>query len=213
MTESASQTTRASRIAKPSSSTSPSSSASSWGLSGRVGMRVLMHRDLITCRFFRSLPRSWLKKYWRGHGKESNKHPLASSSSLSSSFSSSSLSSSPLSWSSSPSSLSSAHFSSCSSSVPSHFLHSPVSRLFSPALKDRDREREHSVTASSQFLDGYPSVLSAPGMTISPRGPNTQLTAAHTTNTTAASAHGLGHSLHHHSSSGSVSLPCKLHLS
>ncbi|XP_053178031.1 rho guanine nucleotide exchange factor 18 [Scomber japonicus] len=72
------------------------------------------------------------------------------------------------------------------------------------ALKDRDREREHSVTASSQFLDGYPSVLSAPGMTISPRGPNTQPTAAHTTNTTAASAHSLGHSLHHHSSSGSL---------
>lgn len=180
-----------SRIAKT------SSSSSSWGLSRRFGVRVLMHRDVITCRFFRSLPRSWLIKSWGRLGHESNEHLLASSS-LSSS--------SPLSWSSSPFSLSSPHFSSCSSPVPSPFFRSPVSRLSSPALKDRDREREQSGT--SQFLDGYPGFPSAPGMTISPRGPSTQPTAAHNTNSTAASAHSLGHSLCHHNSSGSVPLPC-----
>ncbi|XP_042272363.1 rho guanine nucleotide exchange factor 18 isoform X1 [Thunnus maccoyii] len=72
------------------------------------------------------------------------------------------------------------------------------------ALKDRDREREQSGTASSQFLDGSQGVPSAPGMTICPRGPSTQPPAAHTTNTTAASAHSLGHSLHHNNSSGSL---------
>lgn len=189
-TKGTTQTTGASkgfsRTAKPSSS----SSASSWGVSGRFGVRVLMHRDLITCRFFRSLPRSWLKKYWGRFGQESNKHPFASSSSSSSS---------PLSWSSSPFSLSSLRFSSCSSSVSPHSLRSPVSRLSSPALKDWDREREQCGSASSQALDGHPGFFSTPGMTISPWGPST---AAHTTSSTAASASSLGHSLRHHNSSG-----------
>lgn len=110
-----------SRIAKT------SSSSSSWGLSRRFGVRVLMHRDVITCRFFRSLPRSWLIKSWGRLGHESNEHLLASSS-LSSS--------SPLSWSSSPFSLSSPHFSSCSSPVPSPFFRSPVSlSSFFPSTK------------------------------------------------------------------------------
>lgn len=177
-----------SRIAKPSSSSfSPSSSASSWGLSGRVGVRVLMHRDLITCRFFRSLPRSWLKKYWGQIGQDSNKLR----------FTSASLS--PLRWSSSPFSLSSPCFSSCSSSVSSRCLRLPVSRLFSPALKERDRERELSV--SSQTLDGHPG-FHTPGMTISQWGPSTQSTAAHTTSSTLAPAFSLGHSLRYNNSSG-----------
>ncbi len=190
VTKGATQTTGASkgfsRISKPSSS----SSASSWSLSRRVGVQVLMHRDLITCRFFRSPPRSWLKKYWGRFGQEPNKHPLASSS-LSSS--------SPLRWSSSPFSLSSLHFSSCSSSVSPHSLRSPVSHLSSPALKDRDREREQCGSASSQALDGHPGFLCTPGMTISPWGPSTS---SHTTSSTAASASSLGHSLRHHNSSG-----------
>lgn len=176
-----------SRIAKPSSSLSPSSSASSWGLSGRVGVRVLMHRDLITCRFFRPLPQSWLKKYWGQLGQESNKHRLASSS--------------PLRWSSFPFSLSSPCISSCSSSVPSHFLRLPVSRLYPPALKDRDRERDQSGPVSSQTLDGHPGFLSTPGMTISQWGPSTQPTAAHTASSTLAPASSLGHSLRHINSS------------
>lgn len=180
-----------SRMAK-SSSSSPSSSASSWGLSGRVGVQVLMHRDLITCRFFQSLPRSWLKKYWGQLGQESNKHRLASASS------------SPLRWSSSPFSLSSPRFSSRSSSVPSHCLRLPVSRLFSPALKYRDRERELSSPVSSQTLDGHPG-FPTPGMTISQWGPSTQPTAAHTTSSTLAPAFSLGHSLRYNNSSGWVS--------
>lgn len=180
VTKGSTQTTGASkgcrRISKTSSSSSPSSSASSWGLSGHVGVRVLMHRDLITCRFFRSLPRSWLKKYWRRLGPKSNKHPPASSSSSLFSLSS-------------------------PSSSSSRFLRSPVSPLSSPALKDRDREWEHSGPASySQALDGHPGFLSTPGMTISPWGPSTQPTAAHTTSSTAASS--LGQSFRHHNSSG-----------
>lgn len=192
VTEDAIQTTRTSkcfRTAKPSSpSSSPSSSASMWGLSGRVGMRVLMHRDLITCRFFRSLPRSWLKKYWAPLGQKSNKRCFGSSSSSSHR------------WSSSPFSLSSSRFPSCSSSVRS--LSSPVSRLSSPALKDRDRERDQAGSASSQNLDGHPCFLSTPGMTIGQWGPSTQLTATHTSCYTASPASSLGHSLHHHNGSG-----------
>ncbi|XP_070764989.1 rho guanine nucleotide exchange factor 18 [Enoplosus armatus] len=72
------------------------------------------------------------------------------------------------------------------------------------ALKDRDREREQLGSASSQALDGHPGFLITPGMTISPWGPSTQLTAAHTTSSSAASASSLGHSLRHHNSSGSL---------
>ncbi|GLD50140.1 rho guanine nucleotide exchange factor 18 isoform X4 [Lates japonicus] len=72
------------------------------------------------------------------------------------------------------------------------------------ALKDRDRERDQAAPASSQTLDGHPSFLSAPGMTISQWGPNTQLTATYTTSSTAATASNLGHSLRHHNSSGSL---------
>lgn len=72
------------------------------------------------------------------------------------------------------------------------------------ALKDRDREREQSGSASSQALDGHSGFLSTPGMTISLWGPSTQSTAAHTTSSTAASASSLGHSLRHHNSSGSL---------
>ncbi|KAM7409860.1 hypothetical protein PAMA_001388 [Pampus argenteus] len=71
-------------------------------------------------------------------------------------------------------------------------------------LKDRDREREQSGTASTQFLDGYPDFSSAPGMTISLRGQSTQPTAANSTNSTVTSAHSFGHSLHHNNSSGSL---------
>lgn len=189
-----------SRITKPSSS-SPSSSTSLWGLSRPVGVQLSMHRDLITWHFSRPLPRSWLKKHWGRLGQESNKHSLASSS-LSSS--------SPLRWSSSPFSLSSSRFSSRPSSVFPHFLRSPVSRLSSPALKDRDREREQLGSAYSQALDGHPGFFSTPGMTISPWGSSTHSTATHTTSSTTAPACSLGHSLRHHNSSGSVSLPCKL---
>lgn len=189
VTKESSQTTGASktssRSAKPSSS---SPSPSSLSLSGRAGLRVLMHRDLITCRFIRSFPRSWLKKYWTRLGRESNKHRLASSS--------------PLHWSSSPFSLSSSHFSSCSSSGPSHFLRLPVSRLFSSALKDRDRERDQPGAVSSQSLNGNLGFLSAPGMTVGQWGHNTQSTAAHTTSATVASASSLSQSLRHNSSSG-----------
>ncbi|XP_029285191.1 LOW QUALITY PROTEIN: rho guanine nucleotide exchange factor 18 [Cottoperca gobio] len=70
----------------------------------------------------------------------------------------------------------------------------------SPHLALKDREREHSGLASSQALDGHPSVLSTPGMTISPWG--TQPTAAHATSSTAASS--FGHNLRYHNSSGSL---------
>ncbi|XP_040896037.1 rho guanine nucleotide exchange factor 18 isoform X2 [Toxotes jaculatrix] len=72
------------------------------------------------------------------------------------------------------------------------------------ALKDRDRERDQAGPASSLTLDGQPSYLSVPGMTVSQWGPNTQLTAAHTTSSTAALASSFGHSLRHHNSSGSL---------
>ncbi|XP_069006634.1 rho guanine nucleotide exchange factor 18 [Embiotoca jacksoni] len=65
------------------------------------------------------------------------------------------------------------------------------------ALKDWDKERDQAGSAASQALDGHRGFLSAPGMTIGP-----QPTAAHTTNSTAASS--LGHSLRHHNSSGSI---------
>ncbi|XP_049443520.1 rho guanine nucleotide exchange factor 18 isoform X2 [Epinephelus fuscoguttatus] len=70
------------------------------------------------------------------------------------------------------------------------------------ALKDWDREREHSGPASSQALDGHPGLLSTPGMTISAWGPSTQPTAAHSTSSTAASS--FGQSLRHDNSSGSL---------
>ena len=190
--EGTTQTSRASkacsRIAKPSPSSYTSSSTSSWGLSGRVGMRVgvLRHRDLITCRFFHSLPRSWLKKYWGRLRLRSNKRPFAS------------LSSFALRWSSSPFSLSRRRVSPPSPRLPSVHL----SHLSSPALKDRDRERDQVGPASTLTLEGHSGFLSAPGMTISQWGPNTQLTAAHSTSSTAAPATSLGQSLCHHSSSG-----------
>uniref|UniRef100_A0A8D2ZTK0 Rho/rac guanine nucleotide exchange factor (GEF) 18b n=1 Tax=Scophthalmus maximus TaxID=52904 RepID=A0A8D2ZTK0_SCOMX len=72
-------------------------------------------------------------------------------------------------------------------------------------LKDRDTERDQSGPASSQTLDGHPGFLCTPGMTISHWGPNTHLTASHTTSSTAAApASSLGHSLRHHNSSGSL---------
>lgn len=185
------RTSKCPRIARPPSpSSSPSSSASTWGLSGHVGIQVLTHRDLITCRFFRSLPRSWLKKYWGQLGEKSNKHLF--------SF----LSSSARHRSSSPFSLSSYCFPSCPPSVPARSLCSPISRLSSPALKDRDRERDQAGSASSQSLDGHPCPLCAPGMTIGQWGPNAQLTATHTSCSTASTTSSLGHSLHHHSGSG-----------
>lgn len=187
-------TTRSKRIARPSSS-SPSSSTSSRGLSGRVGVRVLMHRDLITCQFFRSLPQTGLKKYWGQRERQSNKRrPPASSSSSSTSTPH---------WSSSP-------FSSRSPSVSFQYLRLPISRLSFPVLKDRDREREQLGPASSQVLDGHQGFLTTPGMTISPWGSSTQPTAAHTTSYTAASASSFGHSLHHNNSSGWVFLPHEL---
>lgn len=172
----------ASKTGKPSS---PSFSASSWGLSGRVGVRVLMHRDMITCRFFRSLPRSWMKKYWGRFGQKPNGSSASS-----------------LRWSSSPFSLSSPRWSSRSSSVPSHFLRSPVSRLSFSALKDRDRERDQAGPAASHALDGHRGFLSAPGMTISSYGPSTQPSAFHTTSSASTTASSLGSSLRHHNSSG-----------
>ncbi|XP_056234200.1 rho guanine nucleotide exchange factor 18 isoform X2 [Seriola aureovittata] len=72
------------------------------------------------------------------------------------------------------------------------------------ALKDRDRERDQAGPASSQTLDGHQGFLSTPGMTVSQWGPNTQLTAAHTTYSSATPTSSLGHSLHHHNSSGSL---------
>ncbi|MEQ2164014.1 hypothetical protein GOODEAATRI_002149 [Goodea atripinnis] len=158
---------------------SPSFSASSWGLSGHVGVRVLMHRDMITCRFYRSLPRSWLKKYWGQFGKDSNKSSY-----------------SPLRWSSSPFSLSSPRLSTCSSNIQSYFLRSPVSRLSFPALKDRDREKDQAGTAASQAADGHRGFPSVPGMTISSFGPSTHLSASFNSS--------FGTSLRHHSSSGSL---------
>lgn len=164
---------------KTAKTSSPSFSASSWGLSGRLGVRVLMHRDMITCRFFRSLPRSWLKKYWRAHGHESK-----------------SSSSSPLRWSSSPFSRSSPHL----SSVPSHFRRSPIYHLYFPALKDRERERDQAGPAAS--LDGHRGLLSASGMTISPWGPSIHSAATHNTSSTTAPYSSLGQSLRHNNSSG-----------
>ncbi|CAJ1060618.1 rho guanine nucleotide exchange factor 18 isoform X1 [Xyrichtys novacula] len=72
------------------------------------------------------------------------------------------------------------------------------------ALKDREREREQSGPASSQGLNGHPGFLSTPGMTISQWGPTSQPTATHTTSSTAAPSFSAGHSLRHHSSSGSL---------
>lgn len=150
--------------------------SSSWGLSRHVGVRVLLHRDLTTCRFLRSLPGSWLKKYWGRLGKKSNKQP-------------------PTSTSSSPPrptsrSLPSICVPAAPSSGSSRFLLSPASPCFSsPASK----EREHSGQASSQPLDGHPGFHSTPGMTVSLWGPSSQ-------SATAASV--LGHSLRHHNSSG-----------
>ena len=192
LTKGTTQTTGApkgrSRTIKPSPSSSPSSSASSRGLSGRVGVRVLMHRDLITCRVFRSMSRSWLKKFWHRRKPELNSRLPSSSC--------------PPRWSSSPFSLSSPPFSSRSSSVSSHVLSSLVFRLSSSALKDRDREREQLAPASSQALDGHPGFSSTPGMTVVAWGTSTQPTAAHTTSSTTAPASSLGHSLRHHNSSG-----------
>lgn len=172
---------------KTAKASSPSFSASSWGLSGRVGMRVLMHRDMITCRFYRSLPRSWLIKYWGQLGRDSNKP-----------------SSLPLRWSSSPFSLSSPRLSPSSSSFQSRILRSPVSRLSFSALKDRDREKDQAGTATSQAADGHRGFPSVQGMTISSFGPNTLPPTSLSSSFTAASASSVGHSLHHHSSSGWV---------
>lgn len=170
---------KAPSIFKPSSI---SSSGSSWVLSGRLGLRELMHRDMITCRFIRSLSRSWLKKYCGQPRQNSAK------------------SSSPLRWSSSPFFLSSPELS--SSSIPSHFLRSPVSRLSFPALKDRDRDKDQASTTTSYALNGHRSSPSTPGMTVGLWGPSTQQTATHNTSSTASPACSLGQKLRHHSSSG-----------
>uniref|UniRef100_A0A8C1MHT6 Rho/rac guanine nucleotide exchange factor (GEF) 18b n=1 Tax=Cyprinus carpio TaxID=7962 RepID=A0A8C1MHT6_CYPCA len=37
----------------------------SWGLSHRLGVRVLLHRDLLSCRFLDSMPRSFLRHCYR----------------------------------------------------------------------------------------------------------------------------------------------------
>lgn len=158
---------------------SPASPASSWGLTGRVGLRVLMHHDVITCRFFRSLPRSWLRQNWGRVGRDSK-----------------SLFSSPLRWSSSPFTLSSSRLPR-SPSVSSDYIQSPVSRLSFPALKDRDREQDQAGPAGFQALDGHRGLLSAPGMTVSPLGLSTSQTAA---NTSTASTSSVG--LRYNSSSG-----------
>uniref|UniRef100_A0A3Q2P0J3 Rho/Rac guanine nucleotide exchange factor 18 n=1 Tax=Fundulus heteroclitus TaxID=8078 RepID=A0A3Q2P0J3_FUNHE len=116
-----------------------------------------MHRDIITCRFYRSLPRSWLKKYWVQLRRDSDE-----------------ASSSPRRWSSSPFSLSSPRLSPCPPAAPSHFLRSPLSRLSLPALKDRDREKDQAGTAAaSQAADGHRGFASVPGMTVSSCGPST----------------------------------------
>lgn len=184
LSQNASSSKSCSRNAKPSTSYSPSS----WG---RMGVRILMHRDLLTCRFFRSLPRSWLKKFWGR--QQSNKHH-STSSSFSSSHSQH--------WSSSHYCISSP----CCSSSSCVLSSSPVFHFCTPAIKDRDRERESS---SSQALDGHPSGSSVPGMTIFPRGPNASPAAAHSSSTATASS--AGHRLRHHSSSGSVPLTGKCH--
>ncbi|CAN9500408.1 unnamed protein product [Ophioblennius macclurei] len=67
-------------------------------------------------------------------------------------------------------------------------------------VKDRERERDQAGWTASQALDGYRGLLSAPGMTVSSWGPSTQPAAAHNNSFSAS----LGHSLHHHSSSGSL---------
>ncbi|XP_029355223.1 rho guanine nucleotide exchange factor 18 isoform X2 [Echeneis naucrates] len=74
----------------------------------------------------------------------------------------------------------------------------------SSSLTLKDRERDPTGLASLQTLDGHPGFLSAPGMTISQWGPNTQQTATHTTCSTSASVYSPGQSLHHHNSSGSI---------
>lgn len=160
-------------------------SASSWGLSGRVGVRVLMHRDMITCRFFRSLPRSWLKKYWARFGQNC---PKSSSSSLG--------------WSSSPFSLSSPRFSARASSLPAQFFRSPVSRLSFSALKDRDREKDQAGPGASQALDGHRGFPGAPGMTVGLLGPSSQLSAVPYSCSFGSSTCSLGHSLQQHTNSG-----------
>lgn len=184
----AGKTVRASKGAsKTARASSLSFSASSWGLSGRVGVRVLMHRDMITCRFYRSLPRSWLKKYWGQLGKDSNKSPSL-----------------PLRWSSSPFSLSSPRLSPCTSSIQSHFLRSPVSRLSFPALKDRDREKDQAGKDLAQAADGHRGFSGIPGMTVSSFGTSTQPSASLSSSFAAAPACSVGPSLRHHSSSGWV---------
>ncbi|XP_076008957.1 rho guanine nucleotide exchange factor 18 [Genypterus blacodes] len=70
------------------------------------------------------------------------------------------------------------------------FLRAASSATPHTALKDRDREQQHS-SASAQVLDGHPGSSSSPGMTVSPRGSFSQLTAAH-------------NSPRHHNSSGSL---------
>ncbi|XP_029906256.1 rho guanine nucleotide exchange factor 18 isoform X2 [Myripristis murdjan] len=74
-------------------------------------------------------------------------------------------------------------------------------------LKERDRERDQSCPASLQPVDGPPGLLCAPGMTIPPRGANAQPTTTHTASSASAppsTSYSFGHSLHHHSSSGSL---------
>ncbi|XP_061680506.1 rho guanine nucleotide exchange factor 18-like isoform X2 [Syngnathoides biaculeatus] len=71
-------------------------------------------------------------------------------------------------------------------------------------LKDRHREEEQSRTASSQTLNGHANFLAPPGMTIIPRGPSYQLITKPNITSPGAPALYLGHSLCHHSSSGSL---------
>lgn len=49
-------------------------SPASWGLSRRLGVRVLLHRDLLTCRVLESMPRSALRHCYRSN---SSRFPAA----------------------------------------------------------------------------------------------------------------------------------------
>ena len=135
------------------SSTTSSSSSSSRGLSERRGIRMLMHRDPLTCHFLGSLPRPWLKKCCQLGGQQPDRKPRAAAAS-SSSFSC------PADWLFSRLSLS-------SPAPPS--LHAP------PVPRGVDGEpREQPGRASLQTADGLSGSPRSPGMTSVPRGSSSQ---------------------------------------
>ncbi|XP_037106534.1 LOW QUALITY PROTEIN: rho guanine nucleotide exchange factor 18 [Syngnathus acus] len=68
------------------------------------------------------------------------------------------------------------------------------------AAKERQREQEQS----SQILNGHATFLSAPGMTIIPRGSSNQLIVTHNIASSGIPAFNPGLSIRHHSSSGSL---------